>query len=368
MSIIFSVVYFLILISVLVAVHEYGHLIAARANGVFVESFSIGFGPVLLEHADKQGTKWRFSLIPLGGYVKMLGDADATSIREVIPEGVTEEDMEKMSVHRKKPWQKLIVAAGGPFFNFIFAIVVFIGLAMIKGIPVYTNVINTISETALSYTSGLRNGDRILYANGVQINDFNDIKTSIIKSSGHDLILTIEHKNGEQQDIQIKMYEEDGTPITALGITPVELNYKKATIVEAITNACSTTYFLASENIKAIFQMVIAKRSTKDVGGVISIFNITSASAEAGLAAFVWIMAFLSVILGAVNLLPIPVLDGGTIMISAIEWIIGKPLNEKFINCIFFIGLFIVSSLMLLGIWNDLEKCRVLSWINKLFH
>lgn len=367
MGIVFSILCFVILISVLVAVHEYGHLLAARANGVFVESFSIGFGPVLAEKSDKRGTKWRFSLIPLGGYVKMLGDADVTSIREVVSEGVSEEEMEKMSVHRKKPWQKLIVAAGGPAFNFLFAITVLIALAMIKGVPTYTNTVNTASETSLAYTSGIRNGDKIISANNVQIHNFDDIRQSIKESSGKDLNLQIEHKNGSLQDVQIKMYEDNGTPIMALGITPTELVYKKTTIAKAFINACQTTYFIASENIKAIFQIVLAKRSTKDVGGVISIFNVATESAEAGLATFVWMMAFLSIILGAINLLPIPVLDGGTIMISAIEWIIGKPLNEKFVNCIFFIGLVIVSLLMLLGIWNDLAKCQAFSWINKLF-
>lgn len=367
MGIVFSILCFMILISILVAVHEYGHLIIARANGVFVESFSIGYGPALMERTDRLGTKWKFSLIPLGGYVKMMGDADVTSVREVIPEGMTEQEMEQMSVHRKKPWQKLVVAAGGPLFNFIFAIMVLIGLAMMKGIPVYTNAVNTVSDTSLAYVSGIRSGDKIILANEMKIMNFEDIRKSIKESEGKFLNLKIEHRGGQQEDIQIKMCENNGSPISAIGITPAELNYKKAGIGKAFTNACHTTYFVASENIKAIFQILTAKRSTKDVGGVISIFNIAAESAKAGVAEFVWIMAFLSIILGAINLLPIPVLDGGTILISSIEWIMGRPLNEKLVNCIFFMGLFIVSVLMLLGIWNDLEKCKFFENIMNLF-
>lgn len=298
----------------------------------------------------------------------MLGDADATSVREVIPEGVTEEQMQRMSIHRKKPWQKLIVAAGGPVFNFIFAIVVLIALALIKGVPTYINTINPIAETSVAYLSGLRNGDRILKANEQPIKVFEDLKGCIQQSSGANLQLEVEHKDGQKEEITIKMTDANGAPITTLGIMPGEVAYRPTTVVGAITISLVTVYVIASENIKAIFQIAVQKRSSKEVGGVISIFKAATDSAEAGVYNFIWMLATLSIILGAVNLLPIPVLDGGTIMISAIEWVIGRPLGEKVINVIFFIGLVVVVALMSLGLWNDLEKIKVISWIKNLFH
>jgi regulator of sigma E protease len=362
MGMFLSIIVFLFLISVLVVVHELGHLLIARKNGVFVEAFSVGYGYVLYEKLDKYGTKWRISLFPIGGYVKMLGDADVTSVREVVPDSVSEEEMEKMSIHRKKPWQKLLVAAGGPFANFIFAIFVLTSLSMIQGVPTYLNVINTISETSIAYKSGLRNGDEIISINNKTVKNFIEIRDIITENPGKDLDIKVDRK-GEIEEIHIHMVDDKGNPVQAIGITPVLLKYEKTTFLKAVWKACSTTYTIASENIFAIFQMIIAKRSTKDIGGVISIFKMAEQSAEAGVSSFIWMMAFLSIILGAVNLLPIPVLDGGTIMISAIEWIVGRPLNEKLINGIFFIGLAIVVLLMFVGIWNDLAKCKFFEWI-----
>mgnify|MGYP002623234329 CR=1 FL=1 len=137
---------------------------------MFCEAFSLGMGPVLWERTDKYGTKWRLSLSPIGGYVKMFGDADATSVKECIPEGYTEEDMQKMSAFRKKPWQRLLIALGGPLANFVLAIVVFFGINAIKGIPEPDTIITVVSKESVAYTSGLRDGDKIVSINKSKIN------------------------------------------------------------------------------------------------------------------------------------------------------------------------------------------------------
>jgi regulator of sigma E protease len=370
MGLVLSIALFLLLICALVAAHELGHLLIARANGIFCEAFSIGIGPVLLEKKDKHGTKWRFSLFPIGGYVKMLGDADISSVKEEMPVGYTEEDMEKMSPHRKKPWQRLLIAAGGPLANFLFAIVVLFGLATINGAPFPDNSITVASENSLAFTSGLRNGDHITQANGKDIKIFYQLRDVILESSGKELSLTI--KRGEEiKDIEIKMYEEKAggeiVPVQTLGIYPGGYIYKKLGIIGAMAYSVHTTYTIARDNIKGIFNVAIGKVSPKNVGSVVSIFKISSESAEAGIANFIMMMAMISVILGAVNLLPIPVLDGGTILISAIEWIIGRRLNKKFVEAIFTVGLFIVVGLMVLGLWNDISKCKFFVILENLF-
>ncbi|MDR1488638.1 MAG: M50 family metallopeptidase [Holosporales bacterium] len=367
MEIIFSTIAFVVLFSILVAVHELGHLIIARCTGTSVEIFSIGYGPAIYERLDKHGTKWRFSLIPLGGYIKMLGDSDITSVKEHIPNGVSEEDMQKMSIHRKKPWQKILVSVGGPLANLLFAIIVIFSLAMIKGIPIYTNAVNVVSEDSLAYISGIRNGDKIVKANDKPIETFNEIRDAIKQNIGKKI--SIELQTGDlTKNIDIKMYNDEKTPISSLGVTPSKTTYKKTTPKEALLNSFVTTYVIAFENVKAIMQVICGKRSTQDMAGVISIFKIASSSAESGLFSFIWMLATLSIILGAGNLLPIPVLDGGAIFISMIEWIIGRPINKKLIDVIFFIGLVIVSALMLIGIWSDLSKIKffktILSMVN----
>ena len=370
MGLIGATLSFIILISVLVGVHELGHLIAARANGVFVEVFSIGFGPVLCEFTDKKGTKWRISLIPIGGYVKMFGDADASSVKETCHAGYTEEDMDRMSIHRKKPWQKLIVAACGPIANFILAIFVLILLATIKGVPEYTPVISPSGEDSIAYKAGVRDGDVVLKANEKDVKSFNDIVLAVRSSTGKDLSFELKTSTNQIKQIKIKMYKEEAgkiIPVKTIGISPKETVYKRVSFVEAICSAVTTTYSIAYNNINGIIQMITNKAETKNIGGIISIFKMSAESAENGIATFSWMLAMLSVILGAINLLPIPVLDGGTVIISAIEWIIGKPLNKKFVESIFMVGLVAVASLMLLGIWNDLSKCKFFVFVENLF-
>lgn len=360
---------FLLLLGVVVVVHELGHLLIARMNGVFCEAFSFGFGPVLWSRKDKRGTEWRISLYPLGGYVKMFGDADASSVKEVIPEGYTEADMDRMSAHRKKPWQRLLIAAGGPFANFVFSIFVFFSLGVINGAPEYDNTITVVSETTLAYNSGLRTGDTITKANNVEIKNFQDIVDQVRGSVGKQLSLEV-IRGDESKIVAVEMFTRNGdeiVPVTSLGISPSGVHYKPVSVLEAVASSVTTTYRLASDNIKSIFKIASGSMSTKNVGGIISIFKVSSASAEAGIASFITMVAMISVILGAINLLPIPVLDGGSVVISTIEWIIGKPLNKRFVNAIFMAGLVVVSGLMLLGIWNDLSNIRFFNWLENLF-
>ena len=364
-----SALAFFVLLGIVVVVHELGHLIIARMNGVFCEAFSFGFGNVLLKRKDKKGTEWRISLLPLGGYVKMLGDADVSSVRETIPEWYTEEDMERMSAHRKKPWQRLLIAAGGPLANFVFAVLVFFTLSEINGLPEYNNTISVVSEQSLAYKSGLRTGDIITKANGVEMSNFIDIANQIKKSAGKSLNLKLSRDN-RQMAIEIDMWVKNGEetkPIDNLGIAPRGYRYKQVSIWEALKSSVIMTYDIACKNMQAIFKIASGKMSTKSVGGIISIFKVSSSSVEAGIASFITLIAVISAVLGAINLLPIPVLDGGSIAISAIEWVIGHPLNKKVVNIIFTAGLVAITGLMLLGLWNDLESIKFFNWMENLF-
>lgn len=370
MSIIVSTLAFIILLAILVGFHEYGHLLIARSNGVFCEAFSLGMGPVLWEKADKYGTKWRLSLLPIGGYVKMFGDADATSVKECIPEGYTEEDMQKMSAFRKAPWQRLLIALGGPLANFVLAIAVFFGINAIKGVPEPDTIISIVSQESVAYTSGLRDGDKIVSINNNKINNFIELASQIKENVGKDLNVVV-NRNDKEEQFNVKLYkEEDGKKkeIKQLGITSTSFKYNKTSIGKAFVNACAMTYKIGSQNIKAIFKVFTSgKEELGNVGGLISMFKAASTSAERGIVDFLSMLAMLSVVLGAINLLPIPVLDGGTVLISAIEWVIGRRLGEKVIEIIFTIGLVIVVGLMVLGIWNDITHTELFTKITSLF-
>ena len=370
MNVIISTLAFIVLLAILVGFHEYGHLSIARANGVFCEAFSLGMGPVLWEKNDKYGTKWRLSALPIGGYVKMFGDADATSVKECIPEGYTEEDMQKMSAFRKAPWQRLLIALGGPLANFVLAIAVFFGINAIKGIPEPDTVISVISQESLAYKSGLRDGDKIVSINNNKINNFTELANQIKENVGKELNIEV-NRNDQKEKFNIKLYNEENgkrKEIKQLGITSTSFKYNKTGIIDAFASACKVTYRIGEQNIKAIFRVFTSgKEELGNVGGLISMFKAASTSAEKGMVDFLSMLAMLSVVLGAINLLPIPVLDGGTVLISAIEWIIGRRLSEKVIEVIFTIGLVIVVGLMVLGLWNDITHTTLFSKITSLF-
>ena len=370
MGILGSILVFIVLLVILVGFHEFGHLSIARANGVFCEVFSLGMGPTIFEKTDKYGTKWRLSLLPIGGYVKMFGDADATSVKEQIPDGYTEEDMEKMSAFRKKPWQRLLIAFGGPLANFVLAIFVLFGLNSIKGVPEPDNVITLVSKDTLAYSSGLRNGDKVVAINNDIITKFSDLISKIKDYSGNEFEISVE-RNDSIEQFNVKMYKEDNgkkIPLDRLGIMSTGFTYKKVNILQSFTEACNYTYFIATQNIKAIFKIFTdGKKEFGKVGGIISIFKASATSAEKGIADFISMLAMLSIVLGAINLLPIPVLDGGTVLISCIEWIIGRRLSNKFIETIFTVGIIIVGGLMILGLWNDFKQIEFFSKLVSLF-
>lgn len=358
---------FIVLLGIVVIVHELGHLLIARANGVFCEVFSVGYGPTLWERKDKYGTRWRLSLFPLGGYVKMFGDADVASVKEVVPAGYTEDDLNRMSAHRKQPWQRLLISIGGPLANFVFSIVVLFAIAIVNGIPRYSNTI-TVSDHSVAYSAGLRSGDEVIEANSKEISDFAELRNQIVSSKGETLEVRIK-RDEEVSTISIDMFEEkDGkiVPISVLGIAPKEIYYEKSGVLGAIKAALVTTYDMASSNIVAIFKIITGSMSAKNIGGIISIFKISSDSIAAGLASFIFMIAAISTTLGAINLLPIPVLDGGAVVIAMVEQILGRPLNKKLVEIIFTVGLAIVIGLMVVGTWNDLMRCKALAWIGEL--
>lgn len=369
MNTLLSVLAFIVLLAILVGFHEWGHLCVARANGVFCEIFSFGMGPKIFERTDKYGTKWRISLFPIGGYVKMFGDADATSVREKIPEGYTEEDMQKMSAFRKAPWQRILIALGGPVANFIMAIALLFGLGTIKGIPEPSNEIVVVAENTLAYKAGLRSKDKIIRFNDEDINSFSDLAPKLQKAKGTDYKLTI--RRGEDvKTINVKMYSDQNgkiTPIDKLGIHSQGYSYKSTTVWTAFKGACIKTWKITAGSVAGLVKIFQKKENAGNVGGIISIFKMSAQGAGNGLAEFVVTLAFLSAMLGAMNLLPIPCLDGGTVLINAIEWIIGRSLSDRVIEVIFSVGLVIVVGLMLLGLWNDVTHLSIFSRIMSFF-
>lgn len=350
---------FLIVLTILVFVHELGHYLVARYNKVKIEVFSIGFGPELFGWHDKAGTRWKLSMIPLGGYVRMYGDADASSRPDTDSLKKMSVEEKSESLHSKPVSQRMAVSAAGPFANFLFAIIILSGLFMIKGEPFMPASVGGVVPGKIAEKAGLREGDQIISLNSVAAKDFHHLRDLIISNKGQEVEVHF-IRDGVQQTTHVKMVETDATgqekPVGVMGIAPPLPEYLKVNPFQAVTHAIEKTWMTGVDALTGIGQMITGKRSSEELGGILSIGDMAGKSAKGGVAALFFFMAFLSINLGLINLLPIPVLDGGHLLFYAIEGIRGKPVPEKIQEYAFMAGLALVLGIMLMSTWNDVVR------------
>ncbi len=364
-----SIAAFLVVLTVLVFVHELGHYLSARRNGVRIEVFSIGFGRELFGWTDKAGTRWKFSAIPLGGYVKMFGDANAASQPGEDIVEMTEEE-KAVSFHHKKLHQRAEIVAAGPIANFLFAIVVFFVLFATSGNPIPPAVVGEVVPGSPAAEAGLQPGDRILAVDGRSVFRFRELGLAIQAAEGDEVVLTVAHDRGE--DIvpitpRAEMVEAtDGSMIEVYRIG-VAVRTGPVSIAEAAPMAVSETYAFLRETLKIVGQMIVGQRGTEDLGGPLRIAKTAGDVAQTGQVMLLWYyMALLSISLGLINLFPIPILDGGHLLFYAIEAVRGRPLGERAQEYGFRIGLALVLTLMVFVTFNDLIQLKVIAFLREL--
>ncbi len=460
LDILYYIIPFVVLLGILVFVHEFGHFIVARWLGVTVTDFSIGFGKELWHKTDKHGTRWKLSAIPLGGYCQFLGDSDASSS--------TVADLSELSATAKagafplqKAWKKLAIVAAGPLFNYLFAIMIFIGLFYSFGRLVYPPVVGGLLAGEAAEEAGIEVGDIIKKVNGHATADFHEISNEVLLAPDGPVEILIERpqtislKAEEIEFIPCGSTEKTTQKILGINSLPAEVdsvgnelptpavvgsvvvssaadkvdlrrgdiiesvngvemadfamfkNYVATHINEEMTlkvrrpltfyvtlretdfdagdgqkvkrrmlgvmssqevsfvdkdmsfwNATKAgfveAYDLTANTLRAVGQMITGQRGSKEVGGIIRIAEMSGdVSKKGGLINFIYFMALLSVNLGLINLLPIPVLDGGNFVIFLLEMITGRELNAKVKDYIFKLGLLIILAIMVLATWND---------------
>lgn len=364
---------FLVVLTVLVFVHELGHYLVARYNGVRIEVFSIGFGPELFGWTDSVQTRWKFSLIPLGGYVRMFGDADASSRPDHATLKEAPEEMRQQSLHSKTPWQRIAISAAGPFANFLFAFIVLSFLFILKGQPIYPAKIGSLAPGLLADKAGLKIGDKILGVNQEKIRDFRQLRDLIRSHGGKELVFEVERslsesepsKTSASQIVTIKLTPEiENGIVKPLGIRPGGTpDFVPLAPLSAFSESAVFIFSICTALTHAVGQLIMGQGSTDDFGGILSIGNMAGHSAKGGVSALFLFMALLSVNLGMINLFPVPMLDGGHILFYVIEAIRGKPMIEKAQEYAFILGFILVMGLMLFSTWNDLVRFKVISWL-----
>ena len=366
MEILTFIIPFVVLITVVVFIHEYGHYYFARKYGVGVTDFSIGFGKEIFGFNDKSGTRWKFCAVPLGGYVKFFGDRNVFSQaeQEKLLKQYNKEDQKKLFV-TKPLYQRSLIVAAGPFANFILAILIFSFIYMFAGKDFTPAQIHEVQKNSPAYISGLQKNDLILNINNNKVNSILDVSTYINSSISENIDLKV-LRNNEELLISVKpktILGEDslGNKVNKkiIGIKIAapnnKLNKQKLGPATAIYYAVKETWFVTKTSLNFISSLFKGNGDTSQLGGPIKIAKITGQVAQHGFIAFLSITAYISISLGFINLFPIPMLDGGHLMFYAFEKILGRPLTQKTQEGFFRIGLFLLFSLMFFTTVNDLK-------------
>jgi regulator of sigma E protease len=457
-SVLWFLVPFLVVLSVVVFIHELGHFLAARYFRVKVEAFSIGFGKELIAWVDSHGTRWRLAALPLGGYVRFWGDSDATTSRmDQDAVGALTPEQRAVSFHHKPLYQKAIIAAAGPAANFVLAIVIFAGMAMTLGERILPPVFGAVEQGSPADRAGLQRGDRVLEVNGDAIRSYTEFAKAESLSTGADMALKIDRSgvildtrvqpalvdrdDGQggkvsMPSIGVEPYLppyvtslEDGGAAAKAGVLPGDLiigvngkdvanfgavrdqvmasqgkpvvmtldrdgatvtvtmtpeakpgqggkmvylvgirsdlsapnpRYKVEVVyhnpISAVGKAVGETWFIVSKVGEFFGQLITGSGDYRQLSGPIGIAKVSSDVAQVSLASLIQLIAVLSVSIGLLNLLPIPILDGGHLLYYAIEGVRGRPLGEKAQEFGFRIGLVFVLGLMIVATFNDIVK------------
>ena len=367
----YFIFWFLVVLTVLVFVHELGHYLVARWNNVRVEIFSIGFGPELFGWNDRAGTRWKISAIPLGGYVKMFGDADPASMPAADLPEMTPEEREVAFHHKRLPQRAAIVAAG-PVANFVFAIVALAGLFMTVGQPFTPPQIGTVQPGSAAEAAGMQAGDRIVSLDGQAIERFEDVQRIVRLDPGQPLAVVVQRGDRNiNLSVTPKLSEVTDRfgnkhQFGLLGIVGQGVQYVRYNPLQALARANSETAGIVGGTLQAVWQMIIGARSTDELGGPLRIAQMSGEVAQYGWSAIVPFMAVLSINLGLINLFPIPVLDGGHLLFYAAEAVRGRPLGYRAQEYGFRFGLALVLTLMVFATWNDLVHLRVVEFLKGL--
>lgn len=366
-----SALAFVLVLSVLVFVHEWGHYWVARRAGVRIEVFSIGFGPELFGFNDKAGTRWKVSALPLGGYVKMFGDADAASTPGAHVPTMTEAE-KAVSFHHKPLGARAAIVAAGPLVNLLFAVVLLAGLFATAGQPYTAPEIGNVQPGSAAERAGLLPGDVIRAIDGKTIARFEEIRQTVSINPGVALRLDVA-RDGRPLEIVAtpsvsEMTDRFGNShrVGLLGVASAGVGHVVHDPLTAVWEALREVGGMISGTFTALGQMIDGSRGAEELGGPLRIAQMSGEVAQTGLYSLIWFMAFLSVNLGLINLFPVPMLDGGHLLFYLFEAVRGRPLGERVQEYGFRIGLALVLSLMVFATWNDLVQLRVVDFFKRL--
>ena len=357
---------FLLVLTVLVFIHELGHYTVARMNGVKVDVFSIGFGPEIFGCTDKTGTRWKFSLVPLGGYVKMFGDANEASAPD---QGTFKKmtDAEKaQTLEGKTPLQKIAVSIAGPFANILLTFILLVGVYMFYGKSSDLPIVGETLKGSPAEVAGILPNDRILNIDGQEVSFFKELYAHISNRPGATLKLGLE-RGGEPIMVTLVSDAKEITKNTVIGSIGIKPTLEKYPFLGSIKKSSESIYQLTADLFLLLKNIVVSGKDAKKLGSILSIAKMSKDSFFAGIFPLLYFMAILSLNIGIINILPIPMLDGGHIIFYIYEMVTGKKPNEKIMDGLYKLGFVVLIGVMLFTMWNDLMRFKIIAAIVGLF-
>jgi len=361
-----TIVPFLFVLTIVVFFHELGHFAVARWCGVKVDAFSVGFGREIFGWTDSKGTRWKLSMIPLGGYVKFAGDDNAASVpnREAIAQMSEEE--RRTAFIAKPVWQRAAVVAAGPFANFLLAIVIFSVLFMSAGKQGFVPLVEEVFPGGAAERDGIQAGDVVREIDGRTIDTFADLRQVVLMSPHTPLLFQVE-RDGKLVDLtvtpgakekEVMLGERQMAGDVGLRGTsdPENMVLIKYSPPEAVGEGVKETYRIIEGTFSYVWGMINQRHSADQLGGPIRVAQISGKVAEIGILPLISLTAVLSVSIGLINLAPVPILDGGHLVYYLAEALQGKPLSEKVQDVGFRIGLGLVLMLMVFVTWKDILR------------
>ena len=356
-----TVLAFVAVIGPLVFVHELGHYLVGRWFGVKAEAFSIGFGPELAAWVDKRGTRWRIGAFPLGGYVRFKGDMNAAS--QTDPAWLQLPASERAESFPAKPlWQKAAIVSAGPFINFLFAILILSTFPFVYGESRTPAVAGKVQTGSAAAAAGVLPGDRIVSLNGREMTTFDDLRLYAQIRPGEPVTIVIERsgKTIEKPGRVGAVQEQDGFgnkfKVGRLGIAPAQPIIEPVPFWRAPAVAFKQTGQIIRTMVETLGQILGGGRSVKELGGPLKIAEVSGQAATLGPESFVFFMALISINLGFINLLPIPMLDGGHLLFYGVEAIQRRPVSQRVQEWAYRSGLAVLLAMMMLVTFNDLSS------------
>jgi len=352
----------------LVFFHELGHYLVGRAFGIPAETFSIGFGRELVGWTDRQGTRWKVGWLPIGGYVKFIGDMSPASEPADL-ESVPPELRDR--VFQVRPvWQRFLVVLAGPAANFLLAIVILTAFFWLVGTP-RTNIVGDVLPNTGAAAAGIQAGDRILSVSNQDTPTFEDVARVVVIRPDETVVVEVD-RGGVTKAVQVKLGSSTIPDATGrkfkagvLGIHSTTEVTQPVPLFQAIPMACEQTATMTRTIIDGLSQIIRGRVSPKQLGGPITIARVAGSGAELGFLPFIGLLALLSINLGFINLLPVPMLDGGHLLFYAVEAVRRRPLSARALDWAFRGGLAVILALVAfttlndlgsLGLWDRLQR------------